>query len=477
MKKHIDAETISCGLIAHPSKHSLSPLLQNTLSSELGVNMVYTAHDVEPYKGKAAYLPLKNAVKGAEALGYRGLNITVPYKTEVINYAKELDELAGRAGAVNTLVRRKGKKGYKGYNTDISGLKRALAADGIDVKGKNAIVIGAGGAARAVCTMLAMNSASSVTVLNRTLFKGEELVDTVRNSCNYSNIAAFGLNEYGSALDAEKKYICFQTTTVGMYPDNFSSPIDDGGFFDMLEAAVDIVYNPMKTRFMSIAENRGVRTVGGLKMLLYQGIDAFELWFDMRVPENIASKAYTALEAALNNKKTVILIGFMGSGKTSVAEILSDRLDEVFIDMDKSIEAAENRSVSDIISDDGESSFRDIETALLKKISKESGLPFILSCGGGVPLRTENRAVLNSLGTVVYLKTSAEEIYRRIKDDKTRPLIQTGDPYKTVVSMQEAREEFYNMAADFIVNTDGLTAVETADIVIKKIFGGGDKSR
>ena len=167
----------------------------------------------------------------------------------------------------------------------------------------------------------------------------------------------------------------------------------------------------------------------------------------------------------------------MGSGKTSVAEILSDRLDEVFIDMDKSIEVAENRSVFDIISDDGESSFRDIETALLKKISKENGLPFILSCGGGVPLRTENRAVLNSLGTVVYLKTSAEEIYRRIKDDKTRPLIQTGDPYKTVVSMQEAREEFYNMAADFIVNTDGLTAVETADVVIKKIFGGGDKSR
>ena len=292
----IDAKTAVCGLIGKPVGHSISPFIHNTLAERLGFNLAYMTFKVE--KGEVA-----TAVKGAYALNIKGMNVTVPHKQEVMEAVVEIDELAKNIGAVNTLVRVEG--GYKGYNTDYYGIKRQLVCDDIDIAGRDVIILGAGGASRAVTFMCAVTGAARVYLLNRSVDKAAGLADDVNTYVGGKRVYAMPLDGYKELEGyggGSKKYIVIQTTSKGLYPDVDGTPVEDGRFYDMIEAAVDIIFNPSETRFMKLSREHGARAYNGLEMLLYQGVEAFELWNDVKVPDELCRELYLLMKKEMGQE-------------------------------------------------------------------------------------------------------------------------------------------------------------------------------
>lgn len=152
--------------------------------------------------------------------------------------------------------------------------------------------------------------------------------------------------------------------------------------------------------------------------------------------------------------KNIILIGFMGCGKTSVGKRLAEALDMEFLDTDELIEEDKQKTISAIFEDEGEAAFRNMETECIKKLLKREGLPFVLSVGGGLPVREENRKLLSQIGHVVYLKVSPETVYKRLRNDKTRPLLQGVNPRGRIVDLMNARKSYYENGADSIIEVD-----------------------
>lgn len=299
----IDANTKICGLIGYPVGHSVSPVIHNTLAGFYGKNLVYVPLPVEPGK-------LGKAVEGAEAFGFVGMNVTVPYKSDVLPFLREIDPLAARIGAVNTLVRTAG--GYKGYNTDMPGLYRAMCADGVRMEGEEVILLGAGGVARAIAFLLLEKGAGHVHILNRRKERAEELAGEVnaaaakRGRKDGAQIpegetgfaSAYALSEYRK-LDAGRKYLAIQATNVGMFPRVEEAVIEEDDFYRMVKTGYDVIFNPTTTRFMWHVRRAGGEAFHGLKMLLYQGIIAWELWNDMQVSGEAEREVYREMEKAL----------------------------------------------------------------------------------------------------------------------------------------------------------------------------------
>lgn len=281
----INGRTKICGLIGYPVEHTLSPAIHNTLAKLLGHDLVYVPFPVEPGR-------LQDAVKGADALKLQGLNVTVPYKSEVIGCLREIDKLAKNIGAVNTLVRTEG--GYKGYNTDMEGLYRAMVGEGIEIAGEQIILLGAGGAARAVAYLCALKGADKVYLLNRTLNKAETVAEEVNRVMGRNVVCAMLLQDYGRI--PEGKYLAVQGTSVGLSPHDSAVVISDRAFYEKIHTGFDLIYNPWETRFMQLVKECGGRAYNGLKMLLYQGIIAYELWNDVHVPEEDAQIVYEKLK-------------------------------------------------------------------------------------------------------------------------------------------------------------------------------------
>lgn len=288
MIKEIDGKTATCGLIGNPVEHTVSPTIHNTLASDLGINMVYVPFHVE--KGQ-----LEAAVKGAYGLNIRGCNVTVPYKSDVIEYLADIDDLARKIGAVNTLVRTEG--GYKGYNTDITGLFRAMKSDNVSLENEKVVILGAGGVGRAVAFMCAVNGADRIYLLNRTVEKAKQVADEVNLAVGKERVIPMSMSDYEQL--SENGYIVIQSTSVGLFPNVDDVVIDDDNFYKKVKAGYDLIYRPWETRFMKLVKKNGGVAYNGLKMLLYQGIDAFELWNDCNVPEENALKVYELMKKSV----------------------------------------------------------------------------------------------------------------------------------------------------------------------------------
>ncbi len=284
-----NGETRTCGLIGNPVEHTLSPLLQNYLAEEAGINMVYVPFHVEPGN-------LEDAVKGAYALNLLGCNVTVPYKSDVVKYVKELDGLAARIGAVNTLVRC--ENGFKGYNTDMEGLYRAMLSDGVDPEGKECVILGAGGVARAVAVLLLEKKATGVYILNRTLGRAQAIADEVNQMAGRDFVKAFALEEY-EKLPEDKRFLVIQATNVGMHPHVNDVVIEEEAFYEKVEVGYDLIFNPGDTRFMQMTRKKGGKAYNGAKMLVYQGIIAFELWNQVCITEETAELVNQLVAEAL----------------------------------------------------------------------------------------------------------------------------------------------------------------------------------
>lgn len=281
----IDGKTRTCGLIGCPVEHTKSPLIHNTIAEHMGINLSYVPFHVQKED-------LEAAVKGAKALCLLGLNVTVPYKSDVIPYLQEIDPLAKQIGAVNTLVSVEG--GYKGYNTDMPGLYRAMQEDGVEIEGNQVIILGAGGVARAVALLMAQKKAKEIIIINRTLEKAEKICTEVREFYVDATIRALKLEDY-ETLPMEK-YLVIQATSIGMYPNVEEAVIEEESFYERVHTGYDLVFNPPQTRFMKLTMDKGGKAFSGLKMLLYQGVIAYEYWTESEVPKEVIHKVYELLQ-------------------------------------------------------------------------------------------------------------------------------------------------------------------------------------
>lgn len=284
-EQRIDGHTRVCGLIGNPVEHTMSPIIHNTLAKKEGRNLIYVPFHVE--NGRVG-----EAVKGAFALNVLGLNVTVPYKSEVLEHLDGMDGMAEKIGAVNTLVRT--DKGYKGYNTDVTGLYRAMCSEGIRLEGEEILILGAGGAARAAAFLCASKGAKKVYILNRTAEKAGGVAEEVNRAFRTECVRAMRMGDYKN-LGTGRKYLAIQATSVGLYPDKEKAVIMEREFYEMIHTGFDLIYKPFRTKFMSMVQEAGGQAFHGLKMLLYQGIEAYELWNGIAVPEKDALALYRTL--------------------------------------------------------------------------------------------------------------------------------------------------------------------------------------
>lgn len=264
-----------CGVIADPIGHTVSPAMHNAAFEQVGIDCLYVPFQVKKEE-------LGKAIAGMRALNIRGLNVTIPHKVAVIPFLDDLDDLAQRIGAVNTIVNDDGV--LKGYNTDATGFLRALLERGVEPKGKTVSILGAGGASRAISLAL-VERGSNLIILNRTWDKVKEQADRISQLCQ-REVQALKLNKENLAKALNKADILVNTTSVGMSPDIEETPITA----DLIKPPVivfDIVYNPIKTRLLREAETAGAETISGIDMLVWQGALAFEKWTGLKAPVKV----------------------------------------------------------------------------------------------------------------------------------------------------------------------------------------------
>lgn len=354
---------------------------------------------------------LKEVVNSPE---YDGFNVTIPYKRSVITLCDEVSSEALRIGAVNTIVKENGLK--KGYNTDYFGFCYMLKRNNIELKGKKCMVLGNGGASAMVQTVMRDQGASEIVVVSR---HGED---------NYDNLDRH--------FDSE---IIVNATPVGMYPNNGVSlvNVDD---FPNLSGAVDLIYNPNKTKFILDATTRGIPACGGLSMLVAQAERSSEL-FQHRVidDEEIDAAIYDIRSELLN----VVLIGMPGAGKTFLGRRIAEREHRKFIDLDDLIVEREGMSIPEIFRTKGEDYFRNVETEVLRETCKMSGV--VIACGGGIVKRKQNYNLAKQNSRIIWVKRDLDKL-----DTEGRPISQT----KSVEEIYEARKDLYEAWSDYFIDNN-----------------------
>ncbi len=266
-------------VIGDPIEHSLSPIMHNAAFKHLKIDAVYVAFNVKENM-------LEDAVKGMRSFGICGMNVTMPHKTAIIKYLDESDPVARFVGAVNTVLNAYGK--LLGFNTDGVGALRALEENGVKTKGKRILLLGAGGAGRAIAFQLAQE-ADELVILNRDVNKARLLADTLRRKFNKNvvgdSLLPSTLKDWIKDVD-----VLINATSVGMHPHQDETPVDKSLLRPEL-AVMDIVYNPVETRLLKDAKSVGAQVIYGTEMLVFQGAVSFEIWFNRPAPVNVMREA------------------------------------------------------------------------------------------------------------------------------------------------------------------------------------------
>jgi len=273
----IDQHTDLFGVVGNPIGHSLSPTMHNAAFSAMGVNAVYLAFETEDTNG---------CLRGIRALGIKGMSVTIPLKSAVIPYLDEVDPLARKIGAVNTIVNDDGW--LVGYNTDALGALKALE-EKIYLQERSCIIIGAGGAARAIGFML-REKGVAISVANRSMERGKELASSL--GCPFVTL---------KEIECIQADLLIQTTPVGMHPHSNRSAVPE----QILEpgtVVMDIIYNPLETKLLKMAKARGCVTIDGLSMFIYQGAEQFKLWTGVTPPVSAMTRAVEQVLSGNNER-------------------------------------------------------------------------------------------------------------------------------------------------------------------------------
>lgn len=421
LKKEL--KMIKYGLCGKSLKHSYSEIIHNLMGNN-EYQLINLTHE--------------EFIDFMKAKDFKAVNVTIPYKTDALENCDIVAPEALKIGSVNTVVNKNGT--LYGYNTDYFGFKYMLDKAGIDVSGKKALILGTGGTSLTARHVLTDFGASEVIIVSRS---GE---------VNYENVY--------SHSDAE---LIVNTTPVGMYPNNGETLLDLGKFTN-LKAAVDVIYNPLKTKFISDAEKLGVATVSGLSMLVAQAVMAHEYFFDMKFDDRTAF-IENILAKCTAKVCNIVLVGMPGSGKTTVGKKLAQKTGMTFYDSDIYLEEKVGRKIPDIIENDGEESFRDMETECLTELTKISGC--IIATGGGAVLREQNRYLIRQNGICFYIKRDIEKL-----STKGRPLSQGGK--ERLYQLYEVRNPIYEDVSDYAVETHENTE-RCTDEIYDIIYGGNEK--
>lgn len=440
------------GLIGEKLGHSFSVPIHNAFG-----NPDYILKEIPKEE-------LKEFLTGQD---FEGLNVTIPYKQDVMPYCI-LDEAAAEIGAVNTIVKRDGK--LYGYNTDAFGLSslmdRTLRPDGGEVtfaNGESAVILGAGGTCKTALYVLKQKKVSDIYVLARDVEKAAKILKE-------KDVTIYPLEgcENGELPECVKNAeILVNTTPVGMFPNADGMPVDPG-IFPKLKCVFDVVYNPLKTRLTEKAEQLGIPAANGLYMLVMQALKAELLFFEGNDSlHKISDRSENVYKEILCKQENIILIGMPGSGKSTVGKLLANMLGREFTDTDTEFEKAYSRTPAECIESEGEAEFRKKETETVRKITARNGL--VIATGGGVVTRPENIILCKQNGIVVYITRNIDKL-----SSDGRPLSK-GDG--AVERLYEARKNLYTGAADITVPVIENEPEKTAEKIKRLIFDSRTQSR
>ena len=421
-----------CGLLGEKLGHSYSPAIHAQLA-----DYAYGLYEVAPEE-------LSAFLTGGD---FDALNVTIPYKKAVIPYCAELSPIARRLGSVNVLVRRADGTLY-GDNADAFGFEYLVRRSGIDVAGQKALVLGNGGASATIQAVLEQLGAH-VTVISRHGPDNYENLDR-HAGAHVTVISRHGPDNYENLDRHADAHVIVNTTPVGMYPNTGKAAVDLRQF-PQCAGVLDIVYNPARTALLLQAESLGIPCAGGLYMLVAQAKRSCEVFTDTVIDDAEILRIHRLLRQEMEN---VVLIGMPGSGKSTIAALLAERLHRPVLDSDAQVVETAGMSIPDIFAAGGEDAFRARETAALAELGKRSGA--VLATGGGCVCREENYPLLHQNGTIFWLQ---RDLARLPKDG--RPISQRSD----LAALYAQREPLYARFADAVIDNNG-----TPEETVRKIL-------
>lgn len=281
MANRIQGTTTLAGLIGYPLKHSKSPHMHNTSFEALGLDHVYMAFEVKDGL-------IKEALDSLKLLNAIGGNITMPHKSKVVEYLDEVSPDAKIIGSVNTIKIEDGK--ISGYNTDGRGFVKALEENGVDFKNKKLVLVGAGGASKAVATQLAFDGAGEIVLFNRTLSSAEEIVNNINKNITSCKARALEMDEEKLVQEIQDAEVLVNCTSLGMKDTLDQAIISSADQLPKDLFVADIVYDPDKTKLLKLAEEAGCKNMNGLMMMIWQGAIAFKIWTNKDMPTDLIKK-------------------------------------------------------------------------------------------------------------------------------------------------------------------------------------------
>ena len=411
------------GLIGEHLGHSFSKQIQTRIAE---------IENVKDYDYQLVELDKEEFKEFMEKKDFKGINVTIPYKKDVIPYLDEMDESAKAIGAVNTIINVDGK--LKGYNTDFGGFLYMVKAHNVHMEGKKVLIIGNGGACAAVKAVCKHENAKDIVIVSRSADRG-----------------AIGYDEmYTSHLDAD---IVVNTSPVGMFPNIANAPIDVS-WFHKLECVLDVVYNPILTRLCFEAQEADIKRVIGLEMLIAQAKYTFEIFENMSFDDSIIDEIKKEM---LKDRCNIVLIGMPSAGKTTIGKMLEEKLGKEFFDLDDMIIAKAGKSIPEIFQESGEAGFRAIETEVAIEASKMNNK--IIATGGGVVKHKVNMDFLRLNGITIFIDRDIDKL---ISSDPNRPL---SSSKQALQQMYKERYPLYQKYAAYIA-VNNANIEETVDDIV-----------
>ena len=407
------------GLIGEHLKHSYSCEIHAQIA-----DYEYELHEIPP-SGLGEFLKKRE---------FNAINVTIPYKQDVIPYLDEISDTAKRIGAVNTIVNRNGR--LYGDNTDFAGMLALAKHIGVDMKGRKVLILGTGGASKTGHALAEYMGAQSVFYVSRSGKDG---------SITYEQ----AVTEHSDAQ------IIINATPVGMFPKQDGRPIDISAF-PKLEGVIDAIYNPLRTNLVLDAQERGIPAEGGLYMLSAQAVHASAVFRDIPLDESLVDKAFKSVK---NDKQSIVLIGMPSSGKTTVGRILAEKCGKQLADTDEYIVRKIGMPISDFFAKHGEAEFRRIEKETVAELSATGGR--IIATGGGAVLDAENVRALKQNGVLVFLDRRPENLIAT--DD--RPL---ASRRSALEKLYAERYDIYCAAAELHIDANTTPEAE-ADAILKEL--------
>ena len=403
---------MKCGLLGRKLGHSYSPQIHGLLG-----DYSYALFEKEPEQ-------LTAFLKDGD---FTGINVTIPYKKDVIPYLDALSPAAQKIGSVNTIVRRADGSLF-GHNSDYFGFVSLVKHSGIAVEGKKVLVLGSGGTSNMVVTALRDLGAAPVV------------------------ISRSGENNYGNLHLHSDASVIVNATPVGMYPNTGVSPIDLSRF-PKLDGVLDVIYNPAKTQLLLDAESLGIPHENGLWMLVAQAKEASEYFTGKKLSDDMIARIHHKLSRQMKN---IVLIGMPGCGKSTIGTLLAETLGRTFVDADAQIVQMAGKSIPEIFAQDGEEIFREWETMALEHLGKQSGL--VIATGGGCVTRQGNYPALHQNGSIVWLERDLS-----LLPTDGRPLSQSN----RLEEMYAVRKPLYEAFADVRVANTGSPENTVTEILSK----------